>query len=302
MLAVVFSRPALSMDKNDNIFYNLNKIQYQLGEIKFHMGKTFPRKLKLEVKDAGNREVYLASLNLLHKADRLCYDLTGKIGTILPQKENAPNINFINKNLILTQNKLFCVYKSISKMPIKLNPPRKKTEILGHNEALLLMLELSRQLNTLSDNPHNPSTVFIKIQNSIDYIERILKDTYNKVPREPLINIGIGKKPVDVFFLMLETLKLIRIITKKKNFNTFELSLVNEQSLNILPGDVYELASLLIVETKFLERMISGTNKKEIKKIRYPGRKFPTDVYKKTKRLTTILKILKYEMETRKQL
>ena len=87
-----------------------------------------------------------------------------------------------------------------------------------------------------------------------------------------------GKRPVDVYKKLIDSQ-----IIEKRIFHDLEISTVSikaDVSNEIVPPDVYDLASLMISELKFLhEKIVPDSKAKKFKTVKYPGRKLSSHVF-----------------------
>ena len=93
--------------------------------------------------------------------------------------------------------------------------------------------------------------------------------------------------PADVYRLLLECLELVRSIAEQSDLQILELSVDDTDIDNVTPSDVYDIASLLVSELAYVDRVLNGSPPE--RKSWYPGRKVPSDVFQRVGILETQL-------------
>ena len=90
-----------------------------------------------------------------------------------------------------------------------------------------------------------------------------------------------GKRPRDVYLRLVGCFNRIREIADRSGLEILELEVdgTKKAAENAEPGDVYDIASLLVSELAFLHSQLK--NGKPPREVFFAGRKFPSHVYQR---------------------
>jgi len=264
--------------------------------IRLQKGREKPNPLIFKISNAAPRQIYHLALTFYHKSDRICFDHTGDVGPIPPgAKSGEINYDDIYRVMNGALKRIRCVRPSlnITDFP-KTEPPLKPA---NPSEIYKNILISNRQINILLDNPYVPSTVYMRVQLAIEYGKSILRTQYPNVSLPTNPHFRKNKRPVDVYE------QLLKCFDRVKEINRF----LGEEIINyqvddigpyIVPGDVFDLASLLVSEVQSIrQQLIEEKQIKQLAPIAYPGRKAPSHVYQNGKYLEVILRTIETQLD-----
>ena len=148
------------------------------------------------------------------------------------------------------------------------------------------IVQANRQLNLLLEYPFAPSDVFSIVTLSNEFIAGTL-DAFIpewRASEPPLPDYSGGMQPVDVFGQLLRCIAITERIAAHSGLTMLEFRPAIEQS--IVPGDVFDLASLVFSEVRFFATQV------EVRKrytLRVHTEMAPSDVYQEALRLESLL-------------
>jgi hypothetical protein len=255
------------------------------------MGKPELVFLKIKITDAQPRDVYFQALTLYKKADRLCFDHTGDMGPIPPRmKEEGVLPGDVFEVLTGALARIRCV-----SLKWKISEPVSEYKVDLHktpSDVYGKILEINRQLNSLLDTPYSPSVVYRRMMEANEAVKSVLMRDKSDF-EFPSFVFERRKRPRDVYFQTLKCFKILNRIfhLSKVEFLDFK---VEKITIQVSPGDVYDLVSLVLSGINQIRKKINPESFESIqKRVPFPGRKFPSHVYQKAVYLEKLL--LKWE-------
>ena len=293
MTALLFSYSALAETARTitppDVFQHVARVHEELALLRFHMGK--PAAIKqhqfITITGVAPREVYFQALTLYDKSNQFVFDhqRTRSMPISVPNHAIKPVDVFNVVNLSLEKVRAVKAHLNIS---TTINEPvldNTKTP----TDVLISVIGANREINTLLDQQFTPKHVFKEVTLAIGYTAQILSSFPNieHIPSAEPIQAGI--KPSDVYERLLGCYERIRIIAKRSNIKMLTL-LVNVEKLNIVPSDVYDIASLVVSELAFIHSISAGLSPP--RDTYDSGRKFPSHVYQRVSILEAQIKLL----------
>ena len=271
------------------MFQHVARVHEELALLRFHMGK--PAAVKqhqfITVTGAAPREVYFQALTLYDKSNQFAFDHL----RIRSMSISAPSyaikpadvFNVVNSSL----ERLRAVKAHLNISATISEPALDKTKT--PTDVLISVIGASREISILLDQQFTPKHVFKEVTLAIGYTASILSQFPNveRIPSAEPIQIGI--KPSAVFERLIGCYERIRIIAKRSNIKILTL-VVNLEKLDVIPRDVYDIASLVVSELAFIHS-VSG-DLPPPRDTYDPGRKFPSHVYQRVSILEEQLRLL----------
>ena len=251
--------------------------------------------LGIHIHKAAPHDVYSQAKALFQKANRLSFE-------IVRQQAQAPALP---RELILPADVLILVrgaHRSIHhvladlKIPdsadIKPEPDTPKTP----SDVFRAVHAINRQINELLERRFSPSDVYMQVTLAIGYASRQLAQYPGliRIPNAPAFEKE--KRPSDVYFRLLDCLKIISRIYKTAGLEMLLIDTARIDKENITPSDVFDLASLIVARLDFLHKELGLV--KMPREIFYLGRKYPSDVYQQAGVLEKQLKQLERLIKT----
>ena len=111
-------------------------------------------------------------------------------------------------------------------------------------------------LNLLLERRFSPSDVYQLVNQAIGYASRLLKHYQSPelIPNAP--KFEAGKTPQDVFFRLNDCLLILSKIYEASGMGVPEYDLSGVDKTTITPGDVVDLASLLVARLHFYNKTV----------------------------------------------
>ncbi len=275
------SRPMLgeSLISPHDVYNQVMHIRKELETIRRFIGKPKDARGEIDVNNASPREVYFQAVTLLNKANRLHYDF----------------LRTMSEPVVVKYADLFPadVYGLVSSALIKIREIKFKLDveevytlpeqgvIKEPTDVLRSIVQANRQLNILLDIPYTPNDVFQKVVVAINNASLL---TGAGIPDLP--EFECCKKPRDVHQRLFKCFKVIEDIFRIKGLKMLTLSINEDEFMNTVPGDVYDLATMINSELAELNH-VSGNKLAHLEQ--YAGRKFPSHVYQQAGILETLL-------------
>jgi hypothetical protein len=294
---VICSSPANALDKSASDVASIIDIASQEIEfIRLQKGKEKPNPLTFKISNALPRQIYYQALTFYHKSDRMCFDHTGDVGPI-PPKGKSGEIDYQDIHDVIegALKRIRCVRPALEIS----NFPKTNTFLRSDDpsEIYKKILRSNRQINILLDNPYVPSTVYMRVQLAIAHGKALLRIRYpaSLIPTKP--PFMKNKRPVDVYEQLLNCFAQVKEIYRHLGDEIINYE-VEDIGPYIVPGDVFDLASLLVSEVQFIRQRLLEKNQIEpLDPIAYPGRKAPSHVYQNGKYLEVILKTIQTQLD-----
>lgn len=262
-----------------DVFAHVALVRGEIELIRREMGKPEIRRLEIVVKHAAPREVFFQALTLYRKADQLCLELTGQQATVptIPTEPIRPHHVYAVVNAALERLQIIKKKLRIGETSVKPERRGDKTS----TDVFRSIVQANRQLNLLLVRKFSPSDVYGQITRAIGYASLILSrfaevpDALRVPPAPPFVR---HKIPRDVYRRLIKCFAIIREIAHRSGLDILSEGESEENFIDVTPGDVYNLASLIVSELAYLNRLI-GHNQPF--RSYYPGLKFPSHVYQR---------------------
>ena len=99
----------------------------------------------------------------------------------------------------------------------------------------------------------------------------------NRLPEEPPFEPA--KQPADVYLRLIACLNSLAQVFEALGLAVPQVEIQRIDKANIMPGDVFLIASLVVAQLDFLHQRLGITQAP--RQAFYPGRKFPAHVYQR---------------------
>lgn len=249
----------------------------EIERLRWVMGRPQIDQAMPEVKGVSPHEVYFQAVTLFEKINRLSFELT-------LVTENPPNIppgairpRHVHAMVKAAQGRIRHIEYTLG---VNLAAPEPRRDASKTpTDVFKAVVQANRQLNMLIDRRFSPSDVYRQVTVAISYADRILA-TMPRPPLPPQVSPPTpGKRPVDVYRRLVEAYEMIREIGSKLDHPTLELIQWTDEEESIHPGDVFDIASLMVSELAYIHQDIPEA--KQPRKIIWERGKFPSDVYQR---------------------
>lgn len=272
-----------------DVFVEVGKVRAELELIRREMGRPIYQAWNPTISNAAPRQVYFQARTMLDKSDQLCFELVRERGV---QPEGAGldiQSADVYRLVRATRDRLTIIKSGLgipeSIEPVSLDPSKKSSDVL------LEIMHANRQLNMLMDQGFSPGNVYREVTMSVHYVSRLLA-LYNgveRLPDEPALERG--KQPNEVYIRLLACFTLVTELSLRAELDPLMLRVDASLVKMVTPSDVYDLTMLIQAELAYLHGQTNGVLPP--RESFYPGRKFPSHVYRRAGLLQAQLEILK---------
>ena len=272
-----------------DVLIKTKELETLVERIRFHMGAPQAESLRLKINNAQPHDVFFQAQTLFNKTNRLLFQV---MRTKLPHPE-------IEQDIYRPQDVLKLVQGAEKNLKLILNEFKLSPDIdpgtiditeISPSDVFLTIQGLNRQVNLLLRTPFSPSDAYMQVTLAIGYGAKQLA-RFPHLQRIPdPAKVAPGRVPRDVYFLLLDGLEQLQNIYEQQGLSSLEVDTKLLLEQNITPSDVFDIASLLVARLDFLHKH----NKIELLPRRpfYPGKVYPTDVYRQTSILLSQLETL----------
>jgi len=270
-----------------DVMVQLSVLRSTVEILRVEMGKPQDTRPLLVVEQAEPREVYYQSLSLFEKANRLSQEHTRQrsVKPAPPRRKITPAD--VHQLLKLALSRLDLIRKQYN-IP---GTPQSSTRDAAHtpSDVYAAVVQINRQLNVLLERQVAPADVYQQVTQASGYAGALLETLPDADVFPEAAAYQRGKTPLDVYNRLAECYRLQRKIAALTGGAMVKIKqLEKPHSGDIVPGDVYDLASQLIAELAYLHKRTPRAQPANV--AYYPGRKFPSHVYQRAS-------ILKQQLE-----
>ncbi|WP_149499629.1 hypothetical protein U8335_04455 [Roseiconus lacunae] len=264
-----------STEPLNQIYDRLTQIHSDLDTIRVYMGRSQHSAAMLNVRDVRARQIYFQSLVLYRISQRFAFDHTRLRADPIGQSAigYAPILDLANA----AHDRLRSVMTLYGMPSQNVVASRQKvvTEVLVFESVVLAI----HKLNGLLDERISPSDVFEQVTVGIGYTSRILEQTQpgQVMPETP--DFIPDRLPADVYRRLLNCLAITQRIGQQSGLPILELDTKEADVQDVEPGDVLNLASLVVSEIAYIHSLVPNTAPP--REVYAVGRKFPAHVYQR---------------------
>ena len=261
-----------------DIFVLVALIQVELELIRFEMGKPKTKQAEIVVKDAAPRELFFQALTLFRKSNRFSFEQLRQRVTepVIPKKQIEPSQVYVVVDTALQRIRLVKKKLGIIEQAQKTAQNTTKTP----SDVFVAIIQANRQLNLLLDQQFTPSDVFQQVTLAVGYTSRLLGQFPNASKTPPQTpEFERGKRPSDVYRLLIGCYELTRQIAVTSGLNMLILKSSESQIDTVTPSDVYDIASLVVSELAYLYAQMDEAQPPY--DVYNPGRKLPSHAYQR---------------------
>jgi len=297
ILALLQSPPtyAATGETRPDLFVRISLIRSELELIRLEMGRSRSAPSHIRVTGAVPREVFYQARELFALANRLSFEQTRERAPV--PKEPVGKIEVTDVSVVLTAVlwRLRHVKGELGISQQSADPPRDAGK--DENDVFEAVVEATRQLNLLLQEPITPSGVYQEVTSGVGYASRLLGRFPGviRIPEAPPFEPR--KRPIDVYRRLVACFQKVQRIAVLSGLQTVELQAENPTAQEMWPSDTEPLAALVVSELAYLHRQLRGD--RQPRNVYYPGRKFPSHVYQRAGLLEVQLTELEKQVEAR---
>ncbi len=259
-----------------DVYREIQSIAHDIEQIRIYMGRPANKQAPIDVKDVAPREVIYQASTLCEKVNRLGFEMIREV----TDKPVVPNRKIVPADVLRMVRIAKEQIRRIGKeLPMDLSPSKPDlTEDRTPTDVFKAIVQLNRQINLLLDQRFSPSDVFSEITLAIAHAAK-LRSRWPGNRISPAPKWELGKRPADVMKRLAQCFEIVRSIAEAKGLQVLQFDIDDASQKAITPSDVYDIAALLVAELAYLDRTLVNTSAP--RKMRYPGRKVPSDVYQR---------------------
>jgi hypothetical protein len=258
-----------------HVYVELKRVLQLIDVMGHFMGVPEPDPLGIRISNASPHDVYFQARTLTIKANRLSFELIRKnkllpvlaAGTIRPAQ---------------VKQMFFEAFGVLSEVALEfdmvaVNPEIQFDKTMTPSHVFMTTLMANRYLNVLLERRFSPAEVYKVVNLAIGYASRLVAQYpgAERIPKKPLYETK--KKPLDVYYKLLDCFGLIKKIYKSDGYDILEIDISGLHKTNVSPSDVFDMASLIVARLDFLHK--KNSLRRSPRESYFPGRKFPSDVY-----------------------
>jgi hypothetical protein len=267
------TRPIESIEPAD-CFVRAMHLANEVELIRREMGRPADARPPITVTGASPRECWFQALATFRKADRLCHEIANDPTASVP---HAPPIGDIKPGHVLavieaSARELDETKKALGipehRDPPARDPAKQPSDVFG------ALATVNRQINRLLERPFSPADVFQQVSFAVAYAARLPGST---LPAEPAF--VRGKRPVDCYQRLAACLDAARTLVRRAGHAVIDRPSGPGDELEVLPSDVFDMATLVLGEVAFLHALNPDPNPPYPFEGNTPGRKLPSHVF-----------------------
>lgn len=285
---------AASQSDTDNatpadVYVELQRVEQMIDRLSLHMGIKKPESLGIFVSNAAPHDVYFQARTLAIKANRLSFELVRRDRPTPPLLDSEVHPAEVRLMVIEALGALHIVSKELE-LPMT-SPIQKTQREISPSDVFMATMISNRHLNALLERRFAPEEVYGVVNLAISYASNMLADFPGSLRIPPKLPYEKDKQPLDVYYKLYSCLQLIDKIYESRGLAILEIDINAIRKENIIPSDVFDMASLIVARLDFLSKR--SHSRRKPRETYFPGRKFPSDVYQQVtilqQQLTSLL-------------
>jgi hypothetical protein len=260
-----------------DVYVQVGIVRAELELIRLEMGKPQSEGQSVLISEASPREVFFQALTLFTKANRLCYEhvRTEAPAPLTPQGVIEPAHVHGVVVAALTQLRLVKEELGITESV----PTPARDDAKTPTDVIRSILLANHQLDRLLDRRYAPSDVYEQVTLAIGYTARLLASFPGATRIPPAPELERRKRPADVYDRLIGCFGRVRSIAEHSGLNIARLDRNDVVGMEIAPGDVYGMATLVVSELAHIHSQVVDTEAPV--RTYYPGQKLPSHVYQR---------------------
>lgn len=264
-----------------DVLLAIRQLDQEVEFLRQYMGVPKVNVLGLRVSNSAPHEVYFQALTLFQKVNRLSFEITRERRK---PPETPVRIHKPADVLVLVEASHQLLDLVMSEFGVVLEHiPVERTVTTQPAEVFLAILATNRQLNRLLRQHFESSDVYMQVTQAIGYGTRLLTPYLDATPIPDPPAFVPNKTPGDVYLRLLDCLVEVQKIYAIVTLPLLDIDATQIEIANITPSDVFDLSALLVARLDYLYQQLGQQLglEKPPQKAFYPGRKYPSDVYRR---------------------
>jgi len=271
-----------------DVFARVELLRDTVDLLRRYMGKPEPSAPLMRVENARPMEVYSQALNLQLRANRLAFEQVRVVRSesVPLSSEAAPSSVFAVVDEALAS--LLMVKRHLG--IVDAVGEEIKPESTMPSEVFNATVTASSEIDNLLEQRTSPSDAF-QLATAAVHIAATLHATIPggpSLPSEPAFEPN--RMPSDVYMRMQTCFRMVRSLASLRGLAMLRFELSDEHARQVSPGDVSDMASLVVEELTSLHVLYPGARTPA--RAYYPGARFPAHVYQRVGLLEAILRDL----------
>lgn len=276
-----------------DVLARVNFASKQLDLIRAKLDLPVVNEMSINIENAQPREVYFQALSAYRRASRFTFE---QLRIFHPDPIAEYQGNVVSKLPYHVWLMVSRTSNQLSQIATELDISTSLSESEANKETtpsdvFSALIGINRQLDVMLKQPFSPSDVFQQVTLGIHYTAKLLSKypLLERIPGPPAYIEG--KRPSEVWLRLAECLKIIREIADSSDERLLTMKIEDFDSNAIRPGDVYQIASLVVAELAFLHSI--ETDISPVIPAVKVSQKIPSDVYQRAGQLLMQLQQLK---------
>ncbi len=267
-----------------DVFSEVSAVAHDIEQIRFYMGRPRNGQEAIAVTGVAPREVIYQAATLCEKTNRLSQELIREIG----ENPVVPDTDVIPADVLsmieLAHDR---VHRIADGLGLELTQaPATSAGEKTPTDVYRAVVQLNRQINILLERRFSPADVYQQVSLAIAHAANVRgRWPGQRIPPEPAWELG--RRPPEVYRRLLGCFEMVRRVAAADDLQVLELSVSEGSIAEATPSDVYDIASLLVSELAYVDRVLNGSPPE--RKSWYPGSKVPSDVFQRVGILETQL-------------
>jgi len=263
----------MSTIEPSDCFVHARHLANEVEAIRHEMGRPTDARQPVSVSGVSPRECWFQALAVFRKCDRLCAEVAGDPRAQVP---HAPPIHQIQPGDVIkvidaAARELAEVKQALGISERRDPPAREATRT--PSDVFGALATVNRQINLLLTMPFTPADVYQQLAIAVAYAARL---TGKEPPSSDFVR---GKRPADCYERLTSCLEAVRTVLRKRNQPVIDKAPAPGEAREVLPSDVFDLASLVLGEVAFLHALQADSNPPYPFEGNLPGRKLPSHVW-----------------------
>lgn len=277
--------------ETSDVYIALSRLSNKVNEIRLEMGVVKHGITPIDVSNAQPREVYFQAQTVMEKISRLHFDL-------LRDRPQSPKVATTDATpadvMALVQQAEILMTSIYQHLDIEAQEPKidlgtslNKTP----TDVYILMIDVSRTLNEMIEQRFSPAEAFQQVTYAISIASSILiEQGVGQAMGDTSVVFVPRKTPTDVYEALIKINNNVHEVIKAYNGNCLKLGDQETQRNRVAPGDVYDLASLVVAELNYLRNLVNATTEPHAPY--YPGKKLPAHVHQRVEQLSSQIALM----------
>jgi hypothetical protein len=233
------------------------------------------------------RNVYNQARRLLHDSRKLA----GQFAPVKPITLALPTTEIVPAD-VFAAIEAALHYVRVTKQRLgvtEMVAPRSRDESMTPTDVFKLINRADRQVNLMLDAPSSAADVYDELLLGIRLVAAVC-ETRGCDPQTPQVELERRRTPADVQDVLLASSELLRQIMFAGGFDAIRFEVRDGDRKRVDIGDLNQVVLGLVSDINHLHLKAVGGQR--LRRLRYPGRVFPSHLYRSARQLKQLLERL----------